>query len=89
MKPPLDIYHKYRPKAPFNSFDPAKWAATVGDLDKVMKAWQLAVTRAEDRKLQSWASTIAHVGAHNAYHIGQMVYIRRLQGTWDPSKGVK
>jgi hypothetical protein len=26
---------------------------------------------------------------HNAYHIGQIVYIRKLQGSWDPEKGVK
>ncbi|HEY7193493.1 MAG TPA: DinB family protein [Gemmatimonadales bacterium] len=73
----------------FNSFDPAKWAATVHDLDEVMKAWEDAVQKADDKKLASWASTIAHVGAHNAYHIGQMVYIRKLQGSWDPEKGVK
>ena len=54
-----------------------------------MKAWEQAVQDADEQKLASWASTIAHIGAHNAYHIGQMVYIRRLQGTWDPEKGVK
>ncbi len=32
---------------------------------------------------------IAHVGMHNAYHIGQIIYIRRLQGSWNPEKGVK
>jgi uncharacterized damage-inducible protein DinB len=73
----------------FNSFDPAKWAATVRELDEVMKAWEDAVQAADDKKLAAAASTIAHVGAHNAYHIGQMVYIRKLQGSWDPSKGVK
>ena len=36
-----------------------------------------------------WASTIAHIGAHNAYHVGQMIYTRKLQGSWDPEKGVK
>ena len=54
-----------------------------------MKAWEQAVECADDQKMASWASTIAHIGAHNAYHIGQMVYIRRLQGTWDPEKGVR
>ena len=73
----------------FNSFDAAKWTATVHDLDEVMTAWEQAVEKADDKKLQEWASTIAHIGAHNAYHIGQMIYIRRLQGSWDPEKGVK
>jgi uncharacterized damage-inducible protein DinB len=73
----------------FNSFDAAKWAATVRDLNDVMVAWERAVEGADDQKLQKWASAIAHIGAHNAYHIGQMVYIRRLQGSWNPEKGVK
>lgn len=32
---------------------------------------------------------IAHVCAHNAYHVGQIIYVRKLQGVWDPEKGVK
>ena len=44
---------------------------------------------ADDKKIEAFASEIAHVGAHNAYHIGQIVYVRKLQGSWYPSKGVK
>jgi hypothetical protein len=73
----------------FNSFDPAKWTQIQKDLDAVMKAWEEAVEKADDQKIARSASTIAHIGAHNAYHIGQMVYIRKLQGSWDPEKGVK
>ncbi len=36
-----------------------------------------------------WASQIAHIGTHNAYHTGQIIEIRKLQGSWDPEKGVK
>ena len=73
----------------FNSFDSKKWTATVKELDDVMTEWEKAVEAADDKKIQAAASTIAHVGAHNAYHIGQIIYIRRLQGSWDPEKGVK
>ena len=73
----------------FNSFDTAKWTATVRELDEVMTAWERAVEAADDQKLQKWASAIAHIGAHNAYHVGQMIYVRKLQGAWDPAKGVK
>lgn len=73
----------------FNSFDSKKWAATVQQLDQVMTDWEKAVEAADDKKLESWYSIIAHVGTHNAYHIGQIVYIRKLQGSWDPAKGVK
>jgi len=73
----------------FNSFDTKKWAATVQQLDEVMAGWEKAVEAADDKKLESGASTIAHIGTHNAYHIGQIIVIRKLQGSWDPEKGVK
>jgi uncharacterized damage-inducible protein DinB len=73
----------------FNSFDSKKWNATVQQLDEILTAWEKAVEAADDNKMKTWASAIAHIGAHNAYHIGQIVYVRRLQGSWDPEKGVK
>jgi uncharacterized damage-inducible protein DinB len=73
----------------FNAFDEKNWAATVKKLDEVMTAWEKAVESADDATLNKYASMVAHIGAHNAYHIGQIIYIRKLQGSWDPSKGVK
>jgi uncharacterized damage-inducible protein DinB len=73
----------------FNSFDAKSWNETVKQLDQVMTDWEQAVEAADDAKVSLWASTIAHIGTHNAYHIGQMVYVRKLQGVWDPDKGVK
>jgi uncharacterized damage-inducible protein DinB len=73
----------------FNRFDAARWTAIVKDLDEVMSAWEKAVEGANEKKLEKWASTIAHIGAHNAYHVGQIIYIRKLQGSWNPEKGVK
>jgi uncharacterized damage-inducible protein DinB len=73
----------------FNSFDSNNWKATVQRLDSILTALEKAVEEADDKKLQSWYSAIAHIGTHNAYHTGQMIYIRKLQGSWDSSKGVK
>jgi hypothetical protein len=73
----------------FTNFDSKQWAQTVQQLDQVMTDWEKAVEAADDKKLESWYSTIAHIGTHNAYHIGQIVYVRKEQGTWDPAKGVK
>ncbi len=73
----------------FNNFDAKSWDTTVKQLDEVMTEWENAVEAADDAKVSLWASRIAHVGAHNAYHIGQMVYVRKLEGVWDPNKGVK
>ena len=73
----------------FTKFDAKQWNATVKQLDEVLTAWEKAVQAADDKKIEANASTIAHIGTHNAYHIGQIVYIRKLQGSWDPEKGVK
>jgi uncharacterized damage-inducible protein DinB len=73
----------------FNSFDAKSWADTVKQLDEVLTEWEKAVESADDAKISASASLIAHVGAHNAYHIGQIIYIRKQQGVWDPAKGVK
>ena len=73
----------------FDKFDSKQWADTVKQLDEVMKEWEHAVETCDDSKLNEFAPTIARIGTHNAYHIGQIVYIRKLQGSWDPEKGVK
>jgi uncharacterized damage-inducible protein DinB len=73
----------------FNDFDAKKWADTVKQFDQVMTDWEQSVQSADDAKLQEWASTIDHIAAHNAYHIGQILYVRKLHGAWDPAKGVK
>ena len=73
----------------FNSFDSKSWTATVARLDSVMKAWEKAVQDADEAKLKASGSLVAHIGTHNAYHLGQIIYIRRQQGSWDPNKGVK
>jgi len=73
----------------FNNFTPDSWAATVKQLNQVMQDWVTAIQQADEKKLQAWYSTIAHMSIHNAYHTGQILYIRKLAGNWDASKGVK
>src|SRR5579863_1853316 len=71
----------------FDNFTAAQWDELVKKLDQVMADWERAVETADDQKLAEKASLIAHVGTHNAYHIGQMIFVRRLQGSWNPAKG--
>ena len=73
----------------FETFEAKNWTAIVKDLDDVMTAWEKAVESADDAKINAWASTIAHIGTHNAYHTGQILYIRKQQGSWNPANGVK
>lgn len=73
----------------FDSFDAKSWNATVRRLDEVLTELEHLVESADDTKLKSIAATIANINAHNAYHIGEMVVVRKEQGVWDASKGVK
>jgi uncharacterized damage-inducible protein DinB len=73
----------------FNNFDAKSWADTVAQLDQVMSDLEQFVIHADDATIEKTASRIAHVCAHNAYHTGQIIYIRREKGWWDPAKGVK
>jgi len=72
----------------FNSFDSKQWNAAVQQLDQVLTEWEKVVEAADESKLKDWYSTIARIGTHNAYHIGQIVYVRKEQGSWNPAKGV-
>ena len=73
----------------FDKFDAKQWQATVQQLDQVMKDLEHFIESADDSQLQKWAPEISHIATHNAYHIGQMIFVRKLQGVWDPEKGVK
>lgn len=73
----------------FTEFDKKGWEETVKKLDAVMKDIEKAVEGATDAQLKDWAGTIANISTHNAYHTGQIVYIRKMQGWWDAEKGVK
>jgi len=76
-------------KLTFAGLDKATWEASVKQIDDVMLAWEKAIEEADDAKLSKWYGIIARIGTHNAYHTGQIIYIRKMKGNWDPSKGVK
>ncbi|HEY2797507.1 MAG TPA: DinB family protein [Thermoanaerobaculia bacterium] len=69
--------------------DKAAWEKAAADLDAVLSDMEKWIEVADDQTLQKWYDTIAHISAHNAYHTGQILYIRKQQGSWDPEKGVK
>jgi uncharacterized damage-inducible protein DinB len=73
----------------FDKFSADQWDDLVKKLNQVLADWEKAVEQADDSKLAANASLIAHVGAHNAYHVGQILYVRKQQGVWNPDKGVK
>ena len=72
-----------------NNLDKDGWEDAVKQLDAVLTDMEKWIESADDASLKKQADNIAHVSAHNAYHTGQIIYIRKQQGSWDPEKGVK
>lgn len=73
----------------FNNFDDKQWNDVVKQLDQVMSDYEKFVESADENKLASIATVVGNICTHNAYHVGQIVYVRKLQGSWNPEKGVK
>lgn len=72
-----------------NKITAPEWTALIARFDRNMSGIEQWVQSASDADLAKAANTVAHVGAHNAYHLGEIVYVRKLQGSWNPDKGVK
>jgi uncharacterized damage-inducible protein DinB len=75
----------------------AEWNAEVSKFDSVMRELRALIDAADESKLSeqvsetntaSWAELLSNINAHNAYHGGQMLLIRKLQGSWNPDQGV-
>lgn len=73
----------------FDKFDSKTWNETVQQLDQVMNDLEKWVETADETKLKESAQVLTHISTHNAYHIGQIIYVRKEQGSWDPKNGVK
>jgi DinB family protein len=73
----------------FDNFDAKKWEDTVKELDSVMTEMEKWVETADEEKLQKAAQLFANISTHNAYHVGQIIYVRKEQGSWDPNNGIR
>ncbi|MEJ7622450.1 MAG: DinB family protein [Pyrinomonadaceae bacterium] len=74
-----------------------EWAAEIERFDLVMTEFRSLIEFADEAKFDQpvsmekqtkWAILIGEINAHNAYHAGQILMLRKLQGSWDRAKGV-
>lgn len=81
------------------TFDPSKdsWSAELASFDAVMGEFRTLLENADESKFDdrvlgkpefTWSQVIVDLNAHNAYHAGQILLIRKLQGSWDRTRGV-
>lgn len=73
------------------------WAAETSRLDAVMNEFRGLIEQADESKFDErvsaensakWKALISNINAHNAYHGGQILLLRKMQGSWDRAKGV-
>ena len=73
------------------------WQAEIERFDRVMSGWRSAFEAADEEKFRqiyyeehqtNWAQVVGLMNTHHAHHGGQIVVLRKLQGSWDASKGV-
>ena len=65
-------------------FDPKQWDTIVKQFDEIMTKLEDVVSSADDAKIQKIAPNVARIAQHNAYHIGEIVMVRKAQGSWKP-----
>ncbi|MEQ8419876.1 MAG: DinB family protein [Arenibacter algicola] len=66
----------------FIQYEGEQWALAIKKLDGIQTEWEKKVLSATDEQLKEWSSNIANVCSHNAYHTGQIIYIRKRNGWW-------
>ena len=73
------------------------WQAEIERFDLVMSGWRSAFEAADEARFEemynekdqtNWAEIVGLMNSHHAHHGGQIVVLRKLQGSWDASKGV-
>jgi uncharacterized damage-inducible protein DinB len=73
------------------------WQREVERFDAVMSEWRNLLESTDEDKLAQavskenkspWREVISNINTHNAHHGGQIVVLRKIQGSWDASKGV-
>ena len=83
--------------ATFDEGETESWVAEVVRFDAIMTEWREVIEKADGSKFDElappkneskWSEMIALINAHNAHHGGQIVLLRKLQGSWNSKKGV-
>jgi uncharacterized damage-inducible protein DinB len=78
-------------------YETEDWNKILNKFEQIMSEWKnLLESSVEARfseKISSknqdeWSLPIAHMNIHNAYHIGQIILVRKLNGNWKSEQGV-
>ena len=69
------------------------WRKLIAALDTGLEKWQKAIERTTEVQLHEsipgfpedalWWEALSNLCTHNSYHIGQMIYVRKMQDSWE------
>ena len=66
----------------FKKYTDKEWKNLMAKLDSIQTEWVRMTENATNEQLTEWGTEIANMAAHNAYHTGQIIYIRKRNGWW-------
>ena len=81
----------------FDHGEAESWEAEAARFDSIMSELRAELEKADESKFEEmapprneskWKVVIANINAHGAHHGGQIVLLRKLQGSWDSGEGV-
>ncbi|UZR96371.1 DinB family protein [Chondrinema litorale] len=67
----------------FKKYTNKEWKGLTIKLDSIQTEWEKLTEKATDKQLIEWSTEILNMTAHNAYHTGQIIYIRKRNGWWN------
>ncbi|WP_210366006.1 DinB family protein [Bacillus sp. REN3] len=73
----------------FGNLDRQSWNETISLFDAIMSELTNAVETCDEDTLIKGAENITYLTIHAAYHIGQIVHIRKAHGSWNPANGIQ
>ena len=67
----------------FKIYSEKEWKNAITKLDSAHTEIERLIEIANDKQLSERASDVLTMTAHNAYHTGQIIYIRKHNGWWN------
>ncbi|RKL64693.1 hypothetical protein CR203_24945 [Salipaludibacillus neizhouensis] len=75
-------------KVTFSDLQKTSWTILVEQIFKTMTDWENVIESSDEAHLKKCSENLTYINLHNAYHIGQILYIRKSRGIWDGSGGI-
>lgn len=66
----------------FSEISEEDWKQMTQKLDQILSDIEVETQKMNEEQFAGWKETFANIAAHNAYHTGQIVYIRKQNGWW-------